>query len=158
MLTALASERDDPCAGEPPPGVVEGIRLFNQREFYACHEVIEHEWHAERRPIRRLYQGILQIGVGFHHALSGNHRGALLLLGDGIEKTADFLPFCLGIETDLLVTQARSCLDRLTELGPDHLGEWDVDAIPVIMPFGASSAGAKPEPLPEPIPIFRYRH
>src|SRR3712207_9457080 len=63
----------------PPPGVLEGTRLFNAREFYACHETIEHEWHAERRPIRRLYQGILQIGVGFYHALGGNHRGALLL-------------------------------------------------------------------------------
>lgn len=156
-LSSIMGERDDMCAGTPPPGVLEGIQLFNDREFYACHEVIEHEWHAEPGPIRRLYQGILQIGVGFHHALSGNHRGALALLRDGIDKTSDFQPFCLGIETDLLVSQAGVCLDRLTELGPQRLSEWDDAAIPRIMPFGADTEGPGPAYLPEPIPISRYR-
>jgi sugar phosphate isomerase/epimerase len=156
-LSSILSEDGDTCAGMPPPGVLEGIRLFNDREFYACHEVIEHEWHAEPRPIRRLYQGILQIGVGFHHALSGNYRGALALLSDGIEKTSDFVPFCLGIETDLLVSQAGACLDRLTELGPHRLSEWDDSTIPRIMPFGAGADEPRSTPLPEPIPISRYR-
>lgn len=137
LLDAIFSQPADACAGTLPSGVREGIRLFNRRELYACHEVIEHEWHAEPRPIRRLYQGILQIGVGFHHAMSSNHRGALLLLRDGIDKTSDFLPFCLGIETDLLVAGSRRCLDRLIELGPDRLAEWDAGTIPRIMPFGA---------------------
>ena len=78
----------------PPARVLEGIRLFNDGEYYECHEVIEHEWHAETRPIRRLYQGILQIGVGFLHIKRGNHTGALLLLNDGIEKTSEFTPAC----------------------------------------------------------------
>ena len=123
---------DEPCAGTPPPGVVAGIELFNARAFYACHETIEHEWHAERRPIRQLYQGILQIGVGFHHALGGNHRGALLLLSDGIEKTARFAPRCLGIETGRLVAESQRCLDRLRELGPDRLRDFDPATIPTI--------------------------
>ncbi len=136
MLESITNQREDACCDALPPGVREGIRLFNAGQFYACHEVIEHEWHAERRPIRRLYQGILQIGVGFHHALAGNQRGARLLLQDGIEKVSDFLPVCLGIETDLLVSQARSCLDRLIELGPDRVQAWDASSIPRIMPFG----------------------
>src|SRR3712207_6339325 len=116
----------------PPPGVLEGTRLFNAREFYACHETIEHEWHAEGRPIRRLYQGILQIGVGFYHALGGNHRGALLLLADGIAKTAGFVPRCLGLETGRLVAESQACLDRLRELGPERLGEFDPATIPMV--------------------------
>ncbi|MGN6483845.1 MAG: DUF309 domain-containing protein, partial [Thermomicrobiales bacterium] len=83
----------------PPLGIRRGIDLFNARAFYDQHEAIEHEWHAERGPIRRLYQGILQIGVGFHHALNGNHKGAVLLLHAGIEKTRDFEPQALGIDT-----------------------------------------------------------
>ena len=77
---------DDSCAEQLPDGVRAGIALFNTGEYYEAHEVIEHEWHAERRPIRLLYQGILQIGVGLHHARGGNHRGAELLLFDGIAK------------------------------------------------------------------------
>jgi sugar phosphate isomerase/epimerase len=133
LLTAIAGANpDDPCSGPPPTGLLDGIALFNARQFYACHEVIEHEWHAERRPIRRLYQGILQIGVGFHHALGGNHRGALLLLTDGIEKTARFVPTCLGIETGTLVAESQACLDRLRALGPDQLAAFDPAMIPTI--------------------------
>src|SRR5579884_3446763 len=52
LALATAGAPDARCGGEPPPGVREGIRLFNAREFYECHEVIEHEWHAERGEIR----------------------------------------------------------------------------------------------------------
>ncbi len=132
ILADVAREEADPCAGFPPPGVLAGIRCFNAREFYDAHEVIEHEWHAERRPVRRLYQGILQIGVGFLHALRGNHAGALLLLADGIEKTGEFAPRCLGIETGLLALEAQACLDRLRALGPERLADFDHDTIPTI--------------------------
>jgi uncharacterized protein len=132
LIAAAARDLDDPCAGDPPPGVCEGIMAFNNREFYEAHETIEHEWHAEPGAIRRLYQGILQIGVGFLHAKRGNHAGALLLLQDGIEKTAAFTPRCLGIETGQLVIEAQRCLDRLRTLGPSRLDEFDFDAIPLI--------------------------
>jgi len=131
-LLASVAGAADPCAGSPPPGVLEGIRLFNAGQFYEAHEAIEHEWHAERRPIRRLYQGILQIGVGLHHARNGNGRGAVLLLTDGIEKTSRFLPACQGIATARLVRDAQTWLDRITALGPDRLGDLDWDTAPRI--------------------------
>jgi hypothetical protein len=115
-----------------PDGLREGIALFNQGRFYDAHEVIEHEWHAERGPIRRLYQGILQIGVGFHHALSGNHKGALLLLGDGIDKTAGFVPEALGIDTARLVAEAGACRKAIAALGPERIAAFDRATIPTI--------------------------
>lgn len=132
LVTAARVEFPDPCDATPPPGVREGITAFNRHEFYEAHETIEHEWHAEPGAIRRLYQGILQIGVGFLHAKRGNHAGALLLLEDGIEKTAGFVPRCLGIETGQLVIDAQRCLDTLRALGPARLDEFDFDAIPLI--------------------------
>lgn len=115
-----------------PDGVRQGIELFNKRRFFEQHEVIEHEWHAERGPIRKLYQGILQIGVGFYHALNGNYRGAVSLLTDGIEKTSGFLPEALGINTEKLVTESQHCLDQILVLGPDRLSNFDASGIPVI--------------------------
>ncbi|HEU0165374.1 MAG TPA: DUF309 domain-containing protein [Thermomicrobiales bacterium] len=117
----------------PPAGILHGIELFNARQFYEQHEAIEHEWHAERGPIRRLYQGILQIGVGFHHALNGNQPGAVRLLTDGITKTSEFAPHALGIETGQLIEEARVCLDRLIALGPDRIAEFDPATIPTIV-------------------------
>jgi sugar phosphate isomerase/epimerase len=116
----------------PPVGVLRGIALFNQRAFYEQHEEIEAEWHAERGPIRRLYQGLLQIGVGFHHALNGNYKGAVALLGEGIAKTSEFVPQALGIETGRLVAESRACLDRIVALGPEGIGGFDDATIPTI--------------------------
>lgn len=132
ILREILDTRRSPCQGTPPPGLIEGIRLFNEGEYYECHEAIEHEWHAESRPIRRLYQGILQIGVGFLHARRGNHIGALLLLADGIEKTEAFAPVCLGIETGRLAAESHAALERLRELGPERLGEFDLSTAPRI--------------------------
>lgn len=116
-----------------PAGVLKGIALFNQGEFHAQHEEIEAEWHAERGPIRRLYQGILQIGVGFHHVINGNQRGAISLLTDGIEKTSDFLPEALGIDTARLVRESQLCLDEIIRLGPSNLDRFDTNTIPTIV-------------------------
>jgi predicted metal-dependent hydrolase len=116
----------------PPAGVLKGIALFNQREFYAQHEEIEAEWHAERGPVRRLYQGLLQIGVGFHHVLNGNYPGAVALLGDGIAKTAGFQPEALGIDTAALVAESQACLERIRQLGPDGIARFDRSTIPTI--------------------------
>lgn len=115
-----------------PAGVIEGIELFNAGEYYEAHEVIEHEWHAERGPVRKLYQGILQIGVGLHHTRSGNHRGAVLLLTDGIEKTAEFVPEYRGLDTARLVREAQGCLDQVMALGADRLDAFDWSLVPVI--------------------------
>ncbi|MDQ3227476.1 MAG: DUF309 domain-containing protein [Chloroflexota bacterium] len=150
MLRDILEEASKPCEGNPPAGLVEGIRLFNAGEFYECHEVIEHEWHAESRPIRRLYQGILQIGVGFLHARRGNHTGALLLLADGIAKTADFSPTCLGIDTGRLAAESQAAVERLRTLGPERLHEFDFTTVPQIQfapeSLPAASASAAPSP------------
>jgi len=116
----------------PPPGVLKGIVLFNQRHFYEQHEEIEHEWHAERGPIRRLYQGLLQIGIGFHHATNRNYRGAVALLSDGIEKISDFRPEALGIATGKLARESAACLRQIIALGPDRIAEFDPEVIPTI--------------------------
>lgn len=128
-----AHRETDIRSGSLPDGVLEGIALFNQREFYEQHEVIEHEWHAEQGPIRQLYQGILQIGVGFHHALNGNWRGAISLLTAGIDKTSGFLPVARGVDTAALVAGAQACLDQIETLGPERIGEFDASRIPVIV-------------------------
>ncbi len=112
-LIAMVDAGPADCASEPPPGVLEGIRLFNEGLYYECHEEIEHEWHAETGEIRNLYQGILQIGVGFHHASNGNLRGARLLLTDGLDKLGRFLPACLGIDTQALWDASAKLLSEI---------------------------------------------
>lgn len=112
-LIAMVDAGPAACASEPPPGLLEGIRLFNEGLFFECHEEIEHEWHAEAGEIRNLYQGILQIGVGFHHASNGNLRGARLLLTDGLDKLGRFLPVCMSIDTQSLWDESATLLNDI---------------------------------------------
>lgn len=113
------------CGAPPPEGLLDGVRLFNEGEYYDCHESLEAIWLEEKGPIRYLYQGILQIGVGFHHLGNGNFRGARLLLENGIAKVDRFQPDCMGVDTRRLKDESQACLDHLLALGPERIGEFD---------------------------------
>jgi predicted metal-dependent hydrolase len=127
--TRLSSAR---CGESPPTGLIEGVRLFNDRDFFACHEVLELAWRAESDPVRALYQGILQIGVGFYHLGRRNWRGAVKLLEGGIAKVRQFLPACMGVDTARLVAESERCLEVLRALGRERLDAFDWSLVPSI--------------------------
>ena len=62
------------CDDAPPDALLHGIEEFNRQEFFEQHETIEAIWIHEADEVRYLYQGILQVGVGFHHWRRGNWR------------------------------------------------------------------------------------
>ncbi len=101
----------------PPPLLLEGIRLFNQARWFEAHEVLEDAWVAERSPLRLLYQGILQVGVGLHHARNGNLRGGLALLDRGMHRLAAFEPERLGVDVARLVRDAAAARRALAAPG-----------------------------------------
>jgi predicted metal-dependent hydrolase len=95
-------------AETPPPLLVEGVRLFNAGRWFEAHEVLEDAWRAEPTELRHLYQGLLQVGVGLHHAARGNLRGALNLLDRGMGHLERFRPRCLGLDVDTLLRDAAA--------------------------------------------------
>jgi predicted metal-dependent hydrolase len=113
-----------------------GIEEFNRGEFYECHEYLEEAWMQEHRRVRFLYQGILQVGVGFYHLGNGNWRGATGLLRNGVQRLEEFVPETLGIDVAKLVRESRGCLAELEELGRERIGEFDRSKIPRIEPAG----------------------
>lgn len=72
------------------PRFILGIELFNQREFFECHEILEELWKVQEEPDRQLTQGIIQIAVAYHHALRANHRGAVKLIRKGLPRIKSF--------------------------------------------------------------------
>jgi predicted metal-dependent hydrolase len=93
------------------------VRLFNAGRWFEAHEVLEDAWRAEPAEIRRLYQGLLQVGVGLHHASRGNLRGALRLLDRGMAHLERFRPRRLGLEVDALLDEAAAVRRALAEPG-----------------------------------------
>lgn len=118
------------CNDPPPPGLLAGVELFNAREFYECHEVLEEIWLAEPGQIRTLYQGILQVGVAFYHLGRGNYRGATSLLETGITYLRGFTPTCMDFDVQRLVDDSIHAYAELQRLGKDRLDEFDKGLIP----------------------------
>ena len=68
------------CDEPAPPELIRGIEQFNAGEFFQQHETLELLWRDTTAPVRGLYHGILQVGVGFHHWRGRNFHGASVLL------------------------------------------------------------------------------
>jgi hypothetical protein len=120
------------CYDKPPLLVLEGVRLFNQGDYYTCHEVLEDAWNEEPAPVRVMYQGILQIGVACYHIQNKNWRGAMKVLERGIPKTGRFAPSCMGLDIARLLAQAQALRQELLRLGPEWHGEFDTRLFPQI--------------------------
>ena len=117
---------------EIPELVLRGIEEFNKGEFYECHEYLEEAWMQEPKRVRFLYQGILQVGVGFYHQQNGNWRGATGLLRNGTIRLKEFEPVTLGIDVARLVRECERCLKELEELGREQVGEFDQTKVPKV--------------------------
>jgi uncharacterized protein len=115
-----------------PDLALRGIEEFNRGEFYECHEYLEEAWMQEPRRVRFLYQGILQVGVGFYHQQNGNWRGATGLLRNGTARLKEFEPETLGIDVARLVRESEECLEELEELGRERVREFDTSKIPKV--------------------------
>ncbi|WP_245596141.1 DUF309 domain-containing protein [Paenibacillus taiwanensis] len=88
------------------------VKLFNEeRDYYACHDVMEELWLEEgRKPI---YQGLLQVAVGLHHWHNGNNAGAVKLWEAALHKLDSYADLELGIRLDLLRHDTLRLLEAL---------------------------------------------
>lgn len=113
------------CDEPAPAALLEAIAQFNRGEYFEQHETLELLWRAERRDIRYLYQGILQIGVAFHHLRKRNHHGTVYMLTRGSNYLRPFAPRCQRVDVRALLDAAAAALAEVERLGPDRLAEFD---------------------------------
>lgn len=118
------------CDAPPPSELLHAIEQFARGEYFEQHETLENLWRATRAPIRELYHGILQIGVGFHHWGRGNFHGAAVLLEEGIERLRSFAPACQTVDVAALIADATAAREELLALGPERMSEFDLSRAP----------------------------
>lgn len=100
----------------------EAIELFNSREFFACHDVLEEIW-SETLEGREFYQGLIHAAVALFHFGEGNLGGARKMAGSTIRYLTPFAPVCRGIDVARLLDEFGACVGEL--LGPH--AEYPVD-------------------------------
>ncbi|MDA8792837.1 DUF309 domain-containing protein [Bacteriovoracaceae bacterium] len=65
----------------------DGIELFNQEQFWECHEALEHIWLEDSHdPIRLIYWAVIQVAATNIHVRDSNVTGAIGLLAKAKNK------------------------------------------------------------------------
>ncbi len=120
------------CDEIPPNLFYVGLEQFNRGEYYEQHESLETIWIADQRPLRRLYQGILKVGVGFYKLRLGNYRGTINHIAGGIAYLERFPGDCLGVDLTRLISESTTVREQVIALGPETIGEFDLSTLPKV--------------------------
>lgn len=87
------------------------VELFNSREFYEAHDVLEELWLEWRGEERKYYQGLIQAAVALLHYMRGNYTGARSLERAASDKLMRYPEVYLGAQVHRLVDDLHRFFD-----------------------------------------------
>ena len=97
-----------------PPKLKDAIILFNRREYFECHEVLEAIWHETEGEEKTFHESLIRFATGFHLRLNRrNRQGAINLLTQGLMKIETYRPVYLGIDVARLYEDMTAHVDNL---------------------------------------------
>jgi predicted metal-dependent hydrolase len=115
------------------PLYLEGIRLFNECEFFEAHDVWEELWSDYQGPSRKFYQGLIQAAVCLHHFGNGNVRGARKLFHSSSAYLEPYCPWHEGLDVETFLAQMAACCAEIVASDEEFPQiELQVDLIPEI--------------------------
>lgn len=90
---------------------IKGLELFNQGEFFECHEVIEDLWleTPTADPHRDLYKGVIQAAAAIYQLDRGILSGALGLYRTSIKYLQKYQSRALGLNVTKLIAEMKLC-------------------------------------------------
>lgn len=94
---------------------LDGIRYFNECDFFEAHESWEELWADYQGPSRHFYQGLIQVAVCLHHFGNGNIRGARKLYNSSTNYLKKYAPHHEGIDLEKLFSELESCCQQILE-------------------------------------------
>jgi predicted metal-dependent hydrolase len=115
----------DDCNDNLPPKAIEGLKLFNEKQFFESHEKLEDAWRDEKGAIRYLYQGMLQAAVTYLHITRGNYEGAVKLHERCMKLLKDYPDVCRGIQVGKLKNDLADVIREVQRLGKEKISEFD---------------------------------
>jgi uncharacterized protein len=109
------------CNGALHPKAIEGLKLFNEKQFFETHEELEDAWRDEKGAIRELYRGILQVAVVYLHITRGNYDGAIKVYERCIKWLKDWPDVCRGIQVGKLRNDLENAIKEVRRLGKENI-------------------------------------
>ena len=98
---------------EYPAEYLEGIRLFNEEDFYECHDVLEELWSEIIGEEKKFLQGLIQAAVALFHFGNENLGGARKLYESAREKLQAYPPHYMGMNVEQFLDDFRNCFEEL---------------------------------------------
>jgi hypothetical protein len=96
----------------------DGIRLFNEGEFFEAHEVWEDIWHEAYGLKYEFYQGLIQCAVALEHYRRSNPRGVVSLY-DSYRKHFKGVPDTfMGLDLKSFLAAMREALRPVLDADP----------------------------------------
>lgn len=97
---------------------LEGIRLFNDHEFFEAHEVWEDAWYMAYGIKHDFYQGMIQCAVALEHYRRSNPRGVLSLFKSYQKKFASVPDPFMGLDVKAFLNRMHEVLQPVISASP----------------------------------------
>jgi predicted metal-dependent hydrolase len=76
------------------------VRLFNEGQYLAAHELFEELWEASEGGDADFYKGLIQAAIALHHLEDQNSKGAAKLYGGHRRYLGRFLPAHCSLDVE----------------------------------------------------------
>jgi predicted metal-dependent hydrolase len=102
-------------ADELPEQYREGLRLFNEEEFFECHDVLEELWSETVGADRKFLQGLIQASIALFHFGNENFGGAKKLYLSAKKNLDLFGDEFMGIRLAAFLQDFQTCFQELLD-------------------------------------------
>ena len=92
---------------------LEGIRLFNEHEFFECHDVLEDLWNDILGTEREFYQGLIHAAVCCFHFENENLGGARKMYVSCRAYLTPYGPRFMGVNIEQFLDELSICFHEL---------------------------------------------
>jgi len=116
------------------PRFLRGLKLFNERDFFECHEVIEELWleTPSDDPYRDLYKGVIQAAAALYQFKRGILSGAIGLSATAVGYLERYRPSALGLDIEKLIAGMRLFFKPLEKWDGAAAVPFDETAVPLL--------------------------
>jgi predicted metal-dependent hydrolase len=103
---------------EHDPRFLEGVQLFNDRNFYKAHDPWESLWLERFGEEKDFIQGLILCTVALHHYTRDNHRGARSRFRLAMDKLENYPDMYWGIDLKKFKRRMTGTMHRLLNENP----------------------------------------
>ena len=100
--------------------LAEGLRCYQEREFFDAHEHWEGVWLRCDEPDKSFLQALIQVTAAFHHLRQGRPAGTVSLLRRALRRLEGFPADYEGVRVEALCGSIRAWLEGLESGDAGH--------------------------------------